>query len=733
MGAKIYLANIPFARSDNQILQTSNNDNIFNTSYTGDMVEVDNLRILQNGTISFIIDLSLNSIYALDYDTYNSVVVPTRDKDGVETGDNLYYKIRAIAYTSATNYLVTADPLYYNAIKDTTALIGPKNIKSKSSFIKRGYAYDSIVKNSKLNLSSKGDTDIYMRGDFPEATLPLYHQKIQLNHLTENTTFPSGDVGLTNQVLNSYILGWCIYYLALGTKEKHNDTELNNATICTDGFNLSTSNDYFLVNALSQPYAVCVAPIVNMKQLEEDSKVIKLVWTDGGSPETTYTLYNNFEAVTFLDNIIVNGSANVIYSKVVKNCPILDENFYSITSTSALGVTTYTIKLKGVYEDIVPLVDDSNTSYALLNLMKMNGRTRYSMPISRNTLTTYGYPKGFDNSNLTLVKADIATKENPYLVANMTRLQVSNKTGGAFNYTPLQIGRFENLIFGMVESLTPDVTKEYCYIDKTKSSLADTLLRDISKQQLTGLVDEVDNSYPYSKDQLNTFLASNKNFYQQWKTGLITRVIGRYGGMADSIANMRTGLSLRDKKGFIGSAYQSEASMTKITLANNLDIYSSLKEYQYYTDNLLNAPDELMNVNGNVFYSIQLGLFGFFIDLFGVNDLSKKIAYQDFIQRGMLLNRFIETSEVSKYVSLTSNAFDKAQIKYCEGVFDFYYDKTLLKSSSKIDYKLLNNLKEIYANGVHIYNVDNITHTLYSNSSQYENEILYNVDQEDLV
>ena len=730
---ELYLGYIPFISID-AIMQTGGSGNpYFNVSdknnYT--KIETDNLRILDNGKISFIVTLETSSISNFDYDKYNAVITEIG-----KTGRYRIYKIKSIAYTSATNYLITADPTYVDAT-DNSKYLDPTNLKSKTSFIKYGYAYDSIVNASaKINLSNKGDKDIYIRNpNFIEPNLPIYHKKLEMDNCEYNSSLTSAKKNLINTAINKYVLGWVIIYLNKTAKPRITDGDdpSDNHVIFDARYQTDDTDN------IQMPFSVAVAPLLNKEALATDNinLTFRTIYTSGDDTyDSPYVTADNVFGL--LNAFIVNGSAEILYVKVCKTLPFRPEIFNNITVTST-DIKIYLTASPVPYFDYPSGNSDyfiegiGSGIYMLFVPQFLDCRTKASLPISMTTLVTNGYPTGYKTTD-TISKNDFKSINNPYITANTYTVKVRDMVGGEYSYTPLQLGHFDNLRFKVLESLTPDTTKTYVWVDPTITT--DGLIAGhYAKENFMGLVNSTDFSYPYSQSQLDIFLANNKNFFEErgLKLGMkfANTVMGGFVGgqlspsrdASSNLLGIETGLTTGETIGVSGLA---------MGMVNAL---ASLRVSNYQLDDLQNAPQTVSNVNGNIFFNLQYSSFGYFIDLYTVNDYTKNAMYRDFIQKGMYLNRYLDSSEVTKYVSITINEFDKRQYKYVEGIFEFYTTDIVSGSYSNMNY--IKKINSIYGKGVTIYAINNIkldnpTANLVSYNPTYEIETLSVVDEEEL-
>lgn len=698
---ELYLAYIPFT-TQNAIMQTNGSaDPYFKiadaTFYKS--VEVQNFRILDNGKISFIIDLKESSIENLDYDNYNAVVTK------VYKSKYKVYRIKSISYTSATNYLITAVSHYVDAIYgENQQLIDPTSLKSHVSKIKYGYAYDSLIDSSgRIKLDRSGSGDIYLRNpNYEEPNIPVYSNIIPFNNCYYNTTLTSEVKNNINTILNRYVLGWKLYYYKSGAKKSKGDGTnywyLPKTHYITNNNNTNLVNYNPLLSRNEQdgsllPFNCIATYIPNYKKLKDDKVILTLKGLDNSvTPNVTNKIADDNLFGQYHSSIIDDDSSWLMYTKMVRLCPILDELFkdYQVGTTVIDDITYTTIDITletpqwrysstgNISTCDVVATPSENSGFGALALYCLNAREHHSLDMNKTYLGYY--PSGY-NVDEVISKSDFKDyRFNPYITANTYKLKIVDNVGGEYSYTPLDLGHFNNLRFLAVESLTPDVTKYFVWVDPLISS--DGLITaNLPRRAFMGLINNVDFSYPFNVSQLDTFLANNKNFFLQKLLNI--------GGETVTGTAMST-----------AQHFKKMARADLISTGVNAVVQGASVPLQL--NNLENAPGVVQNMNGNVFFATQYDGLPFRFIIYTTTDLTKQTMYNDFVAKGMYLNRYISKNEVHKYVSITDNAYDKSYYKYCEGDFDFYVET---ENGDYVNNKNIVEIKNLYANGTAIYNV----------------------------
>lgn len=241
----IYLANIPFLNKNYLI---TNGKEVKDTGIYNS-VEINNVNFINHITynrnylnvdptsISFIIDIDDNSFFNVLWNKYNAVYF----SDSTDENYRIY-RIEKLMYVSSKKVRVEAVETIYNIIKssfEVTSNINVSLLKSHETFIRYGYAYDSILNTAgTANFSINGDTDLYTPiGE--EIVMPLTRglKAIEQNYGLETLT----------SWLNNNVRFWVVVYLQPDTY-----------TVDTKSVALGKST----YEGMSLPYAVLSCPFI---------------------------------------------------------------------------------------------------------------------------------------------------------------------------------------------------------------------------------------------------------------------------------------------------------------------------------------------------------------------------------------------------------------------------------------------------------------------------------------
>lgn len=232
------------------------------------------------------------------------------------------------------------------------------------------------------------------------------------------------------------------------------------------------------------------------------------------------------------------------------------------------------------------------------------------------------------------------TSFNPKLLGNdFLELNLTNFSQ-SFTYDLLKLGNSEgdnkSLTFIYNEGLTPDITKGYARL-----KAPDGLYIEDTNINLTGLVISNDYSLMVANDQLSQMLANNKNFYLQ------------------QAVNIGKGVASSTIKG--GEKGGTEGAMVGAT-TGAINAGLSVLDTALTIDNMRNAPSQVRNANGNVYFASQLQPFKLSLEIFEALEQDKQ-KFNDFCyyfgyayNRKAPLTSFTKTRRFFNYIEADLNA-----------------------------------------------------------------------------
>lgn len=260
---------------------------------------------------------------------------------------------------------------------------------------------------------------------------------------------------------------------------------------------------------------------------------------------------------------------------------------------------------------------------------------------------------------------------NPKLLSNQFfEVNISNFSQ-SFTYDFQKLAT-NNFRLKYNEALTPDVTKGYARIYGENG-----LYKDVCSINLTGLVISNDYSLMVANDKLSEMLANNKNFFMQQALNIGQHAI--YGGLGGSMSGGGIGAVAGVTSGLLGIPN---------TIMN--------------LDNMRNAPAQVRNANGNVYFASDIQPFKLTIEEYDIINYDKK-AFNDYCY--MFGYKYNRMGLLRDFVNI------RAKFNYVEA------DLINVPMNMQNDEK--RRLIEKFNNGIRFWNTDLMDFS----SKNYENEV----------
>lgn len=676
----IYLANIPFLNKNYLI---TNGKEVKDTGIYNS-VEINNVNFINNITynrnyltveptsISFIIDIDDNSFFNVLWNKYNAVYF----SDSTDENYRIY-RIEKLMYVSSKKVRVEAVETIYNIIKssfEVTSNINVSLLKSHETFIRYGYAYDSILNTAgTANFSINGDTDLYTPiGE--EIVMPLTRglKAIGQNYGLETLT----------TWLNDKVRFWVVVYLQPDTY-----------TVDTKSVVLGKST----YEGMSLPYAVLSCPFI-------PNNVYKLINRNTGLDDETISITNLFTFINAIDQTKIYAIKCYPYSMFMRagSASIDDTNLIISNTTFA---NTY------------------GTGLGFFYVKYLNG-SFISTPI---TTDFTGYPKMCDSS-YAFTNDDLATAENPYIAGNTNILAINDFMGNRKNLNLIWLGNYTELLFKVV---MPQLLETSTYYVDFASNSSNSLYKNIPSNQMNYLVGSMNFSLSYTVDALNRFLGSNTNWYKSNMNTLknnlskiIVKGFSSLGGSAEKAVSEPT---------LLQAAQDVNASATSFRtnlLTGAMDFATAKRNLNYQLENIENSPDELIQASSDIMLYNSVLKPRVYLVWYSATELQKELLLRNFLYRGLHLNKYISSDSVNKYINITSNKYDKTYLKYVEGDFDLYYNQpNQPKDAGMLDYSQLDKLSQLFSDGCKLVRYNTTSYTLNDNNFN-ENNIQNIIDEE---
>lgn len=454
-------------------------------------------------------------------------------------------------------------------------------------------------------------------------------------------------------------------------------------------------------------------------KLKDDEKGIIYNYGQGQSFQYPFKVYcipytsiqnNNAEFY-----VSINGGES---KKIATN--LTEATMPLILSTALIIGVTYS-DYSPFPDSTLVVEDETNNKYTLS--FNNDTLTNIVLEQSASSLAGDGYilkinslninPKTyFPNSNISIdtpkmsfTKNEIKNNTNNQLTCPILlkkgckKLELTNYYSSKYDYSYEELNT-NNLSVEVLVYPFPSVEYHYAYL---KGSL-DSILKN-QRQNFTGVVGSIDNTLPYTVEQIDQFFASNKNYYQMRNYNFWNQVVQGVGKFAQGITSG------------VGQLASDESIKGSVTLTNTgiqglqdvYNIYTREKLLDLQLDNVENAPDVINNLNGAPLTSLVLNKIGFAINVYDILEEDKKFIANDYYEHGQNIAVWANPREymgTRKYFNYIKCTLKEMWINY------YPYDPipTVIK----------NKIKEIFANGIRLFNGINPT-TIINSTSYIEN------------
>lgn len=446
--------------------------------------------------------------------------------------------------------------------------------------------------------------------------------KFIIDTSSENSTF--------NNFIYDNILCWKYYFLAQNDSYKYKDNtntshqnELSSMAYYNKGITSENSN-----------FVVVCAPIYK-----------------SSSSKKIYVNSNQSSDRLWTDNAIYNfildqqgGFANV---KAIKF------SFVPPFNIRNLSQNRYVINQNG---DMVWLRDDSPM-------------TGFYTPTNNNTIC-FGLRTRQDiDERILLTSKEFKPKMEHYLSNRLaTEPKLYNEdyatyrlyVGGQQIDLPVSKTSFEPKFY-YHEILTPEITKAMICFATTKEDIfgntSNNVFSEETESDFTGLSFSFDFGLWIPKNQLDNFLASNKNYFQINANNATTKglnaIIGTIGGMVSASRAKEPDVAGTGLSGGFGLA---QTGISMITEGVNRELT---------LDNMRNTPESVANLNSNPLLINSVGKeIGIYIELQQALEHEQKMILDYFSKYGYTYNRFgfisdfIHTRKQYNYIEADINDID---------------------------------------------------------------------------
>lgn len=395
-------------------------------------------------------------------------------------------------------------------------------------------------------------------------------------------------------------------------------------------------------------------------------------------------LYSNEAMRYFLENN--NGASYVYASKFTTRMP-----FKQFNALFDEGAGTFDAE-GNLIINVNPINENEYFIDSLKNAFINTYGQNYIYNVRKEFLIPYKNEIELPYFQTTFTKDEIKQsvhdpKFNPKMMSQqVATLKLSTCNGSKKDYEIIKLlDSYGELSFQYINSepLIPDITR-------TNLALSGSVFYT-GAYNYDGLIDTFDNTLMLSQDQLALFMANNKNFMQQ-KT--LERVGNVGKGVMGAVGNLSSGNYANAITGVGNTA---------------VDLIQDIANTNYVLDNLENAPDTLKNANGSVVLNLvatdknpypKLELYQALpTDLQSFDDFTNQFGYA-YGKLGNINNAM----RVRKYFN-----YVQAEVQ------EVYSDK--LNISNEVH----NKIKQIFKNGVRLWNVESGDQVVTFDVNEHEN------------
>lgn len=656
--------------------------------------EVNNISFIDN-EIKVTVDDTLNGTVNsnLFKSNYNCLLLYNNEKNYFEI-----YKVTYINFIGGKQISIRGTISNYTIDKVSSSLDGEKyvlknriKLNSKCGFVEYGYAYDSVLNlDGTVALSNRGKTDIYKPVEYKNINILDFRNRLDFRYVYDSNGNPDD---VKSKIINNAIKAWIYIYC---------EPKQYTFTGVAGSYDFTVNKlEYKLEQGryITMPYGLIVSPIV----------------------ETGYNVSFGASGFSLDTESFIDKNADYIYSIKISSKPpfkVNSENVETPSIREVIFLTSDTLRFIG-NDDYSYYIKNGSAVDVLTNGVMCANFVKFDydelIPVPYSVISPY-YPSGFDRSVVSKQNFENYNK-NPYTKAHGTLIRISDSMGGVKDYTPFELGFLQDgLVLKYFEALTPDITK--IYISPVIDVDNQGLLTQYTDKTYNGLVNDVDLSLPYSKDQLLSFLANNKNYFQQAMVNTVTKFWGETERSANSfVAN------------YFGGSYGGMASAINRQSEAIYDLGLSIYNTNITKDNLKNAPDSLNNVKSNYLWLLQIqGKLNPVIEIYTADEYSLESAFNRFCEMGIKLDKFICEDDIHKYINIKNGEFvgnieikrDKTNYKFFKGDVTLYDENTWYLSQQ-------NKLKEQCKKGIKLVSLSKDL----SSSPDSDYETMIDIKEED--
>lgn len=282
------------------------------------------------------------------------------------------------------------------------------------------------------------------------------------------------------------------------------------------------------------------------------------------------------------------------------------------------------------------------------------------------------YTTNRNKNKRSFLLGEVKNNYNPKALSDSVRYFVLRNGTASYTYSWDYLGTFKYSVYNTYdynfkykEALIPSITRSYLYLDTMGLYVEGTTLN------YTGVVANADMSIPYYTDQYSSYVANNKNAWLQ-----TTFKIGS-NAVSSAIST--------------GAQYKNTGSFGLGLVKTGISAVNGFVQYNLNIDNMKAAPQSVNNVQGNFFLNDLINNNDIYLEEWEAlpSDIQK---FNDYCLRfGYKVNKL---DSLSSYINIR---------KYWNYVQA--YIEVIPQTDWKFNYKIENEIKNAFANGIRFWNI----------------------------
>ena len=314
---------------------------------------------------------------------------------------------------------------------------------------------------------------------------------------------------------------------------------------------------------------------------------------------------------------------------------------------------------------------------------------------------------------------------NPYVANFCNEFSITDYASTSYNYRLADLGNVEDYRFTIYQPMLIETSEYLITPEGGENSLF--LNKELYKTFL-GFLGSNNYSITYRSDKLADYLAQNSNVFEIKKlmggTQIAKNVVS---GMGKTLSQIGGGIASGKVTGVAGGMVSGLSTYATTAINAGIDIYTLNKEIDLEQEQLQNAPDNLKIASSNYYLHLYNSNIRPYMEWRITSNYVRRNIYQDFIQKGIYLNKYVTQLEFKDYYTITDKKYDKKNYKYIEGDFDLYLNELGgTYRNNAIIYSNIHTINARFNRGCRIYKGDYQTWDVNS-----ENKLMNQVSEED--